>query len=252
MTAAAQTTADARRDMGAFDLTLLPEALDEAYAFQDDYVAAVGEVAGYKMAVNGAPQMAHFGVSEPVCARVFKAQVHASGVALPRHSFSSLSVEPEITAILGEGVQDITAPVDQAGALALIDRFHASIELIDQRGFSVPQLKLPQAVALNVFNAGCVLGEAHIAPADLDLAAMHVTSHDDGALMGGATNNPPQHPVEAVMWLLNNLLARGIKAQPGMLVMCGTHLPLRTLEPDVKEVSIAMAGLGTVDFTLTD
>jgi 2-keto-4-pentenoate hydratase len=252
MTSAIQTIAGARRSGGTFDLSLLPATLPEAYGFQDGYVAAVGAVAGYKMAINGAPQMAHFGVTEPVCARVFAAEVHASGVMLPRAGFSALSVEPEITAILGEGVQDLTSPVDRAGALALIDRFHASIELIDQRGLSVPQLKIAQAVALNVFNAGCVLGAAHVAPADLDLPAMHVTIADEGALKGEATNNPPQHPVEAVMWLLNHLLARGMNAQPGMLVMCGTHLPLRTLEPGVQRVEVAMAGLGEVAFGLTD
>ena len=40
--------------------------------------------------------------------------------------------------------------------------------------------KLAQAVALNVFNAGCVIGADSVAPADLDLASLHVTIEDDG------------------------------------------------------------------------
>ena len=250
MTDAIATIARARAETGTFDLSVLPETLDAAYAFQDGYVAATGPVGGYKLAVNGAPQMAHFGVSEPVSARILASEIYPSGSHLPRAGFHAVSVEPEIAAIIGEGVQDLTAPVDHAGAQALIDRFHPAIELIDQRGLQVPQLKLPQAVALNVFNAGCVLGESSIAPADLDLAAMQVTIHDDGTPMGEATNNAPQHPVDAVMWLLNSLLARGITARPGMVVMCGTHLPLRTLEPGIATVDVAMSGLGTVSVTL--
>jgi len=243
------TIVKARADVNSFDLSLLPDTLAAAYAFQDSYVAAVGDVGGYKLAVNGAPQMAHFGVTEPAWARIFATEIYASGTHLPRSSFHGVSVEPEVAAILGDGVQGLTAPVDRAGAEALIDRFHPAIELIDQRGLLLPQLTLPQAVALNVFNAGCVLGADHIAPADLDIAAMHVTIQDDGVPMGEATGTAPQHPVEAVMWLVNTLLARGIVAQPGMVVMCGTHLPLRTLEPGVARVDVAMSGLGTVSVT---
>ncbi len=250
MNDAITTTATARNEIRSFDLSILPETLEAAYGFQDDYVAAVGQVGGFKLAVNGAPQMAHFGVDEPVSARIFASEVYASGVRLKRSQFQEISVEPELAAILGEGVQDVKAPLDRAVAQALIERFHPAIELIDQRGFSVPQLKLAQAVALNVFNAGCVIGADSVAPADLDLGSLHVTIEDDGVQMGEATNNAPQDPVEAVMWLLNSLRARGITAEPGMVVMCGTHLPLRALAPAVETVQVSMSGVGAVSFAL--
>lgn len=250
MNDAITATATARNDIRSFDLSVLPETLDAAYAFQDGYVAAVGPVGGYKLAVNGAPQMAHFGVDEPVSARVFAAEIYASGARLPWSQFQELAVEPELAAILSDGVQQVDAPLDRAGAQALIDRFHPAIELIDQRGFSVPKLKLAQAVALNVFNAGCVIGAQSVTPAELDLTSLHVTIDDDGTRMGEATNNAPQDPVEAVMWLLNQLHARGLSAEPGMVVMCGTHLPLRILDPAVAAVDVSMSGVGTVSFAL--
>ncbi|KIN64257.1 putative hydratase/decarboxylase 4-oxalocrotonate decarboxylase [Sulfitobacter noctilucicola] len=250
MSDAITVIAHARSGIGTYDLSVLPDTLAGAYDFQDGLAAAVGKAGGFKMAVNGAPQMAHFGVDEPVWARIFADQVHASGVTLPRSGFDAVSVEPEIAAILGAGVEKLTGAVDRDTALTLIDRFHPAIELIDQRGLSVPQLTLPQAVALNVFNAGCVLGPDHIAPADLDLEAMHVTIHDDSALVGEATNNAPQHPVDAVMWLVNQLTVRGVKPQAGMVVLCGTHLPLRTLDASVGRVDVRMSGLGEVSFSL--
>jgi len=241
----------ARAKVRAFDLPAVDDVA-KAYGWQDAYVAGVpGAVGGFKLAVNGAPQLAHFGVSEPVCARIFAAEIYQSGVALPLAAFGSVSVEPELCAILTDGAADLSGPVDRAGALALIDRFHAAIELIDQRGVAMPTLKLPQAVALNVFNAGIVLGEVSVAPDALDLPNMHVALELDGATVAETTGTPPQDPVEAVMWLINNLHTRGVEITPGMAVMCGTHLPIRLLEDDVREVRITMSGLGAVEFTLT-
>ncbi|MGK0169803.1 MAG: hypothetical protein ACI9W2_001526 [Gammaproteobacteria bacterium] len=68
------TIVKARADIGSYKLALLPDTLEAAYDFQDDYGSAVGKVGGYKLAVNAAPQMAYFGVSEPVFVRIFCAQ----------------------------------------------------------------------------------------------------------------------------------------------------------------------------------
>jgi 2-keto-4-pentenoate hydratase len=225
----------------------------EAYALQDAYVAGTAKrIGGYKLAINGAAQMAHFGVSEGASARVFKDEIYADGVALPLSGFGSVSVEPELCAVLGGRVAGLDAPVDRAGAIACIDRFHAAIEVIDQRGFMVPQLTLQQAIALNVFNAGIVIGEDWIAPQELDPSQIRATLALDGEIVGDVTNAAPQEPVEAVQWLINHCLARGVALEPGMVVMCGTHIPLRLLEDHVRKVEITMTGLGAVSFSLTD
>jgi len=225
----------------------------DAYLWQDAYVAGIAKpVAGYKLAINGAAQMAHFGVTEGASARVFSDEVYADGVALPRSAFASVSVEPELCAVLNDTVDGLSSPVDHLHVMAAIDRFHPAIELIDQRGFLVPQLTLQQAMALNFFNAGVVLGAESIAPQDLDVASLRVTMDVDGATIGDATGAAPQPPVEAVQWLINHCLTRGVALEPGMLVMCGTHIPITTLEDHATRVDITMRGLGSVGFTLTD
>ena len=248
----AEETAEARADVRSLEL---PEAesVAAAYALQDAYVAAVGkQVGGFKLAINGAAQMAHFGVDEGVSARVFSDEIYEDGIALPLSGFGSVSVEPELCAVLGTGVAALTGPVDREGAMACIGRFHAAIELIDQRGFAVPALKLEQAIGLNVFNAGIVLGTASIAPDALDMPEMRATLTLDGETVGDVTGAAPQDPIEAVQWLINHLQARGITLTPGMVVMCGTHIPIRLLEDHVRAVEISLTGLGTVSFTLTD
>jgi len=255
MQAAAQAAAEARKAVRRFEM---PEGLgaapfEAAYAFQDAYVDALGlDVGGYKLAVNGAPQMAHFGVSEPVSARIFADELYENGTVLHKSRFEAVSIEPEIAAVMGPGIDTLSGPVDRAAALAAVDCFRPAIELIDQRGIPMPQVKLDQAIALNVFNAGVVLGEGRLAPGDLDLDGMEVTLDLDGERVAAATGNAPQHPGDAVAWLIGHLAARGLNLRPGMVVMCGTHLPLRVLDPGVTRVEVTMAGLGGVGFALAE
>ena len=250
----AEQTARARALGGAFDL---PQGvgLTGAYALQDSYTGHVasrrGGVAGFKLAVNGAAQMAHFGVSEPVWARVFAQEVYPSGTTLARADFGQLVIEPELLAVLGPEVATLAGPVTRDAALACIARFHAAFELIDQRGFSVPMLELSQAVALNVFNAGAVVGEASVPARALDPAELSVTLRLDGAVAAETTGTAPQDPVEAVRWLLDQLVTRGVALRDGMIVLCGTHLPMRVVAPETRAIAVEMTGLGTVSFTLT-
>ena len=248
----ALAAAQARREVGAFSLPDPDMSFSQAYGLQDHYVANTGAViGGYKLAVNGKALMAHFGVGEPVSARVLAPEIHSGGVGLLRSGFMEVSIEPELVAVLGSSVAGLDGPVDRAGAIGAIDRFHAGIELIDQRGIAMPDVRLPQAIALNVFNAGCVLGTNSVAPDDLDTGNLHVTLTVDGNRIAETTGTAPQDPVDAVMWLINHLASRGLRPEPGMIVMCGTHLPLYTLAAGAGTVQVAMSGLGTVGFALT-
>lgn len=224
---------------------------DEAYAWQDAFVAGVGKpVGGFKLAINGAAQMAHFGVSEGASARIFAPEIYQDGAALPRSAFESVSVEPELCAVLSDEVANLDAPVDRADAIACIETFRAAIEVIDQRGFAVPELTFQQAIALNVFNAGIVIGDGSVAPDTLDMTTLRTTLSLNGIVVGDVTNSVPQEPVEAVQWLINHCVKRGIRLQPGMVVMCGTHIPIRLLEEDEHAIEVTMTGLGAVGFTL--
>lgn len=253
----ARTAAAQRR---AVEALTAPEGLggppfEAAYAYQDAYVAAVeadaGPVAGYKLAVNGVPQQMQLGLSQPISARIFGGEVYQSGASLPASGFQTLCVEPEIAAVLGEGVRDLATPGTRAEARQVVDRFHPAIELIDPRGLGMASDLIPAAVALNVMNAGIVLGPDSVAPGALDLSHMTTTLSFDGAVAAEATDNAPQHPLDAVMWLMSHLAGRGIAVDPGMIVMCGTHVPLLPAPAGGRQVAVSMSGLGTVDFSIT-
>lgn len=245
----------ARADGAPFPLPE-PADMDQAYAMQSAYAAAVaarkGGVSGYKLAVNSPRLMAHFGVDEPAWARIFRDETYLSGPRLPRAAFGDLHVEPELAAILGSGVAGLTGPVDREGALALIERYHGAIELVDANGAAMQAMKLAQAVSLNVFNAGIVLGEEGQKPDALDIPTLKVSLSVDGAIVGETVGTPPQDPVEAVRFAVNSVLAAGAPLLPGMVIMCGTHLPMRRIAQAESEVAVEMSGLGRIAFTLTD
>ncbi|WP_165937594.1 2-keto-4-pentenoate hydratase [Antarcticimicrobium sediminis] len=249
----AAAAATARAEVRAYEM---PEGLEgapfeTAYAFQEALVAATNaRVGGHKLAVNGAPQMAHFGVSDPAAGRILADEMYESDAVLHSSRFQEIGIEPELAAVMGPGVADLDGPVDRATAMAAIVCFRPAIELIDQRGVPMPKVELAQAIAVNVFNAGIVLGRGSIAPDALDLDALEVTLDLDGARVGTATGAAPQHPCDAVAWLIGHLARRGQRLDPGMVVMCGTHLPLRVLDPEARQVEVTMGGLGRVGFTV--
>lgn len=249
--------ARARRATAPFDLppALAESPLADAYAVQDGYVAAVapdaGGVAGYKLGANAPALLAHFGIDEPISGQLFGDEIHPSGTALPRDAFDTVSIELELAATLAPEVADITAPVDRATAETLIAHYRPAIELLDLRGKRLPTEPLANTVALNAYSAGCVLGEARRAPADLDIDTLEVTLTIDGKTVTTVTGTAPQPPAEAVAWLINDLAGRGIRPAPGMIVICGSFIPLMTLEDGVREVALEMTGFGGARFSLT-
>lgn len=252
----ARRAAAERRDVSPLTA---PEGLggapfEEAYAWQDAYVAAAendaGPVAGYKLAVNGLPQQMQLGLQQPLSARIFAREVHRTGASLPAAGFQVLCVEPEIAAVLGEGLRDMPTPKTRAEARKVVDRFHPAIELVDPRGLGMAPDLIPAAVALNVMNAGIIMGTESVAPDALDLSHMTATLSFDGTQAARATDNAPQHPLDAVMWLLSHLSVRGIAVTPGTIVMCGTHIPLMPAPAGVRQVAATLSGLGEVAFSV--
>lgn len=252
----ARVAAEERRNNAALTPPQgLAGSFDAAYAHQDAYVAAVepsaGAVAGYKLAINGLPQQMQLGLTQPASARIFGNEIYGSGTELPASSFQMLCVEPEIAAILGDGVRDIAVPKTRAEARQVVDRFHPAIELIDPRGLGMAPDLIPAAVALNIMNAGIVMGEDQVAADALDLSHMTTTLSFDGQVAAEATDNAPQHPLDAVMWLMWHLNGRGIAVEPGMVVMCGTHVPLMPAPESVGHVAVSFSGLGAVEVAIT-
>jgi len=229
------------------------ESVAEAYAVQDRVAAELiargvrQDICGYKIALNSPHLMAHFGVSEPVSGPLFADQNHASPADLNAGDYHTLVSEPEIAAVIGTR---IVAPVgSRDGALSAVSRFIPAFELIDTRGAHIPDVKLVSAIAQNITNEGLVTGGPGVAPGDLDVDALTVSVSFDDDTIGTFTGAAPQHPLDAVAWLADHLTARGKVLEPGMVVLCGTHMPPKPVGTS-RHVRADFGPLGDVQFTV--
>lgn len=236
----------------SFDDTI-GESPADAYAVQDKVSAELvargirQDICGYKIALNSPHLMAHFGVAEPVSGPLFADQNHPSPADLNPGDYHTLVIEPEIAAIIGSRIDSPTGGRD--GVVPVIARFVPAFELIDTRGAHIPDVKLLSAIAQNITNEGMVTGGPGVAPADLDVDALSVTVSFDDETMGPFTGAAPQHPLDAVAWLADHLVARGKALEPGMVVLCGTHMPPKPIGA-AKHVRADFGPLGDVQFTV--
>lgn len=230
--------------------------LAAAYAVQDavaDKLIADGSrkpVAGYKLAANSKGAMQHFALTEPAAGRVFGDQVHASPAELAAGSFRQFAYEPEITAIMGASLPASGAPYSKQDVAAAIARFVPGFEILELRGAEMPKIGIVEAVAQNITNAGIVIGGPGIAPADLAPAEVRTLVTIDGEPELDVTGAAPQDPLEAVTWLANHLISRGLSLEAGQCVLCGTHAPIRPVVGAAR-IEASMSGLGDVTLALT-
>lgn len=189
--------------------------LAAAYAVQEATLrlrlAGAEDLAGWKLAFNSAGSMAFNGLAEPCIAPIFRAGVVGDGAALR-------AVRP-------------------------------AIELMDHRGAFAARAPAGQAVAQGTRNIGAVLGPP-CDPAVLDRReAVEMALYIDDARIGAVREAAPPEALEGLVWAAQTLAARAWPLRAGMILMCGTHLPVQALERP-GAVRVTMSGLGEVGFSL--
>lgn len=226
--------------------------LDLAYRVQEKVVRRLmahrpgRAIGGYKLAFNKASSFAYYGITEPCLAPVFGDRIVRSGAQLDGGAYRELVIEPELIVTLAA---DVAAGADHAAVAAAIGLVQPGFELMDARGAFAHDPSAAEAVAQGIYNAGAVVGDPGVAIEALDPAAIETTVTIDGAVVGQAVGAAPQHPVDAVAWVAGALAARGERLKSGMIVLCGTHLPTRTITAPA-DIRVDMSGLGRAEFRL--
>ncbi|MCC6000676.1 MAG: fumarylacetoacetate hydrolase family protein [Pararhodobacter sp.] len=234
--------------------TTPPRGLTDAYMLQDRVLAllggdAPGAIGGWKIAANSAALMGRFGLDEPLSGRVLASQRQDNPARLRADAYRQFAFEPEIAAVMGRSLAPASAPFTRDQVAAAIDRFVPAMELLDMREADMAGMHIPDAVAQNISNVGAVLGGPGMAPGALDPGAVRTQLIIDGETRHDVTGAAPQHPLDAVTWLANHLVARGLMLEAGQLVLCGTHSPI-WYHDGPGEIEVRMAGLGAVSLRL--
>jgi len=229
--AAARALRSARGEGRTLDVLLSRSpglSLADAYRIQDQVTAlrlADGEkLAGWKLGYTSAVMRAQMGVEAPNFGPLTDAMLLGSPAVLPAGALQP-RIEPEIGLRLG---RRLTAPCSVSDVLAACDTALACLEVVDSvwTGY---RFTLEDNTADGSSAAWVVVGPS--LPVS-DLAALPVALSVDGQVVergvGAAASG---HPAAGVVWLAEQLAARGLALEPGDLVITGGLTSARPLEP---------------------
>jgi len=192
-----------------------------------DLAPDAGAPVGYKVGLTGKAMQERLGVDHPVAGVLLQRMLIEPGKPVPVGFAAKPLVEADLIAVIGDaGVNQAKTPAEVLAHLSAIRPF---IELAD---LALSPDEKPSAASITAINVGArlgVLGEPiAIEPGFAErLATMKVSLTDDsGKVLAEAPGAAILgHPLNAVIWLAQDLASRGEALQPGQLVSLGSFGP---------------------------
>jgi 2-keto-4-pentenoate hydratase len=152
-------------------------------------------------------------------------------------------VEVEVGFILAEDLPG--AGCTEEDVLAATEALVPSIELIDTR-ITDWKIALCDTIADNASSAGYVLGEARVAPADIDVKTIDAVLTRNGEVIAeGRSDAVLGNPVTAVAWLARKVESFGVRLRKGDVVLPGSCTKAIDARPGDDFVA-EFTGLGSV------
>jgi 2-keto-4-pentenoate hydratase len=211
-----------------------------------------GPIAGYKIALTTPVMRQMVGFHSPIAGAVLAGTMQFSPVTIPCSDYVRLGVECELAVQLGRDLPAAHAPYRRDQIDDAVAAIMPAFELVDDRQADYSQLAahVLTLIADNVWNAGIVLGAPHHDWHGIDLMAVHGVMLINSTVVGeGDGHDVMGHPIEALLWLVNRLAQRGKSLAQGMIVMTGSIVATRFVNPG-DTVGLSMAGLGDVQLNL--
>jgi 2-keto-4-pentenoate hydratase len=208
--------------------------MEEAACLRDALVEELGRsqgrIVGYKAGLTNKAVQQRFGYPAPVRGTLFEKMLLADGAEVP----AKFGVRPvfEADLVVEVGDEAINQAKTPAEVLRHVSKIHPFIELPDLVVAEGEPLNGPVIVAINVGARLGVLGKPiapDAAPGMVDaLAKMMVTMRDqDGKELGkGPGAAILEHPLNAVVWLAEDLARSGQRLRKGDLLSLGSFTPL--------------------------
>lgn len=246
--AVAKALIDARTQFRPIDELpdeLLPSDVIEAQHIDDRVAELTGwEVLGWKIGCTSEHAQQVLGSPGPLVGRVYS--VLQSGVELgPDQLMTEQNLEGELAVTFRQDITPATRP-DRAAIVASVAAVHPAIELVGGRFVKFIGLPLPCVVADAGGNSHLVLGPPAPGFDPEDLIDVAGSMSVDGAVTGTGTGaDVLGHPVNALVWLVDHLRARGITLRAGQVVTTGTLTQLAPLVEGSTAVA-AFEGVGEV------
>jgi len=223
--------ADERREVQGIDSQVPALSIDDAYHIQDALLArrlAHGDsLAGAKLGLTSKAKQEQMGVAEPAYGWVPASSVLPARADVRLGELIHPRVEPEFVFMIGADLEGASCTAEEV--LDVTERVVGGVEVIDSR-YEAFEFTLPDVIADNTSAARVAIGDAGVAPRDVDLREVECTFTVDGVVTGRATGAALLgSPAECVALLVRHLAKSGRGLHAGWLVMAGAPLDARPL-----------------------
>lgn len=217
----------ARRVTPPFAVRLtMDDAMDVQHIFVKELQYQLGRPVGHKVGLVTREMQQRWGVDQPVRGVLLEKMLLPDGAEVP----ANFAVQPLLEADLVVVVKD--KGINKAGTILEVARhLKEVVAFIELPDAFIATNAAPDGAMLAAANVGArlgVLGQRRPVKANRDfvesLAAMTVVMTDGAGLeMGrGQAKTILDHPLNAVLWLIEDLHAAGENLQPGDLISLGS------------------------------
>lgn len=238
--AAAERLAGHWRD--GLHLDALPDACrpttpDQGRAVQRLWAGILGErIAGWKIAATSVAGQRHIAVSGPLAGPVYASRVHGDGATIDLAHNGMKVAECEVVFGIGRTLAPRAGRYTRAEVLAAVATVHPGIEVPDSRFRAFEQAGEAQLIAdcacCNRMVVGAPVACAADDPRVGALPALRVQARtSDGRTPEGLGANVLGDPVEALVWLANELASTGRTLQAGQWVTTGACVAPIPVQP---------------------
>lgn len=242
-----------RTQIGLISLGHPAATVDDAYAIQDRWIArkiAAGRsIIGWKVGLTSKAMQQALRIDTPDSGALLDDMLFENGGTVPADRFIQTRIEAEIAFIMGAPLSGLTTTPEEV--IAATSTVAPSLEILDTRVVRAdPTTGKPRnivdTISDNAANAGIVLGDHRVHPADVDLRHIGAIVMRDGeveetGLGAGVLNNP----AAAVAWLARRLAANGQHIKAGEVVLSGSFI--RPLEaPHGSTIEADFGAFGSV------
>lgn len=205
-----------------------PSTRAEGYGVQALWPEAMAQaVAGWKIAATSKAGQDHIAVSGPMAGPVFAQRVKADGAVVSLAANRMRVAECEIVFRVGRTLAPRPGGYGRDEVLAAVTSLHPGIEAPDSRFLHFERAGEAQLIADCACTNDMVVGAA--VPLDERvhaLPALRVQARvSDGRTPEGVGSHVLGDPVEALVWLVNELGAAGQPLQAGQFVTTGACVP---------------------------
>ncbi|TCB82343.1 2-keto-4-pentenoate hydratase [Acinetobacter sp. ANC 4173] len=220
---------------------------DHAYAVQDINTQRAlsngRRLVGKKIGLTSFAVQKQLGVDSPDFGMLFDDMAYVDGQSIAFSKLIQPKVEAEIALVLkADLTQDQHSLED---IIAATDYAVAAIEVVDSR-IEHWKISLLDTVADNASSAAFVLGQKQVQLADVDWVNCRMQMTRAGELVSeGIGKACLDNPLNAAIWLANEMVKRGRPLQAGDIVLTGALGPMVAVQAG-ESYQVNIDGLGSV------